>query len=697
MLQPIIPKRPERKKTEGSTDPETSAPSSLKATSESVPVIPKRPVKLNSGDLNPESSSAPSTNPEDTHNVASEAQKTKPLSEKTDDTEEIEGHGKNVDSEENVDASNPNNNIESNEVTDVIDNKQGLDGDDGDDEGDEETLGNSSAKLSNKDISVNQDSNETEASPMKEDQNDSQLQKESSVESLRVSGDDTGNIDESKTTTAEVEQDAGVVEPKNDSKDFDNASSESTTSGHPVMPIIPQRPKMTSKLLKSSIEPETMSAKETDGDEDSNGMPLIPSRPEKKTTSEKDVASNHEQKEVEKENKNVSLTEEEKSKTSTPIIPSRPVKPKTSVSSIPSGSPSSQDSGDKIPSKPESKVDRNDTGEKTDKPKAPPPKPKKLSSKIAAFQEMLNKPQESESRPLSSSGSLPKVQPEDLKIEDKAGLNPTSVPPRPQRNKLSSSHMQFAQNLQGIMGRGFALPGMVDPSKLGRNDSNDQINEDANDNEDNNENDNEEGVAVSESAQLPRQEPVRRTRGPRGKRLPKNLSTPINIEQAPKFEIVQHLLWSVEFKKPIDNSANEDSTSQTEVKSIDEELDSGYIADNVPLESKEENNDGESIEDEPPLENSVKTLLESPDQEDADDLQEVLPHKKSDFNTDMNEMDDTNAHEYTNTDQTDAVSVKDSVEESVKTSMKEKLDCNSDIECSAGEDIQGPESKTNEV
>lgn len=130
--------------------------------------------------------------------------------------------------------------------------------------------------------------------------------------------------------------------------------------------------------------------------------------------------------------------------------------------------------------------------------KAPPPKPKKLSSRIAAFQQMFNEP-------------APAPQPRSAS---------------PERGKLSSKRTDFAASLQTVMGRGLPLPGMADPAmikKLTRLAEEPEIKDTEK---------TDEGLAPS----VPR-----RTKGPK-KRLPK-LVQETKLEVAPRFQVLVSTQW----------------------------------------------------------------------------------------------------------------------------------------------------------
>ncbi|QFZ25495.1 putative altered inheritance of mitochondria protein [Clavispora lusitaniae] len=191
---------------------------------------------------------------------------------------------------------------------------------------------------------------------------------------------------------------------------------------------------------------------------------------------------------------------------SKPIVPTRPNKsvpsvPKRPVRSVPASS------------SPESV-------QESDAKKAPPPKPKKLSSKIAAFQQMFNQPE-----------AVP------------------TAPQHPKSGKLSSEKIGFAANLQNVMGRGIALPGMANPQMFQRA-STDLEEETADVHAEP-----EQNPQVSKAPQ--------RARGPRGKRLPKAIKeTTVKVE--PRFQLRVASLWQVEFNKP------------KETEKVDDDLEEDY-------------------------------------------------------------------------------------------------------------------------
>lgn len=144
--------------------------------------------------------------------------------------------------------------------------------------------------------------------------------------------------------------------------------------------------------------------------------------------------------------------------------------------------------------------------------KGPPPKPKKLSSKIAAFQQMFNQ-QESSPAP--------------------ATTHPVKS------GKLSTEKIDFAANLQNVMGRGIALPGMANPELMRKI---------QNETEDVDEKNTAEEVDKQKEATERPVSSKSRAKGPRGKKLPKAIAE-TRIEIAPRFQSVFADLWSVNYTK----------------------------------------------------------------------------------------------------------------------------------------------------
>ncbi|ODV76811.1 uncharacterized protein CANTADRAFT_333988 [Suhomyces tanzawaensis NRRL Y-17324] len=203
-----------------------------------------------------------------------------------------------------------------------------------------------------------------------------------------------------------------------------------------------------------------------------------------------------------------------------PLIPSRPKKKEESTPSQGSESESSNPVTPAIPTRPKKfkpevkeKEESEVSNEEKTKSKPPPPKPKKLSSKIAAFQQMFTQQ------------ALPLPKPS----------TPQERPDGSNSNKLSTDKMKFAANLQGMYGRGIALPGMVNPHMQSL-----QTGESKETTETGDEKETEPKPIVNE----------RRAKGPRGKRLPKALKDPVKVEAKTRFNIVTGEIWSIAVSAP---------------------------------------------------------------------------------------------------------------------------------------------------
>lgn len=155
----------------------------------------------------------------------------------------------------------------------------------------------------------------------------------------------------------------------------------------------------------------------------------------------------------------------------------------------------------------------------TNKPKAPP-KPKNLSSKIAAFQEMLN--QGTSIAPGSNkSVAVPK--------KDNAAAQEDSSGP----SRLSSDRMKFAQSLQGLVGKG------IPPEPIGSSPTANRVTSD-------------EG-AETKSEKVTH---ISKSRGPKKKRLPGSLKNPAVLEAKTRFNITTSQLWVIDYKLHIDAEVN---------------------------------------------------------------------------------------------------------------------------------------------
>ncbi|QBM87186.1 hypothetical protein METSCH_B03850 [Metschnikowia aff. pulcherrima] len=242
-------------------------------------------------------------------------------------------------------------------------------------------------------------------------------------------------------------------------------------------------------------------------------------------------------------------------RSSTPKIPSRPVKQDRATSTR------DLDKEHAIP----------ETSDSTTAKKGPPPKPKKLSSKIAAFQQMFNQ----------------------------APLEHTMPKPAPvERNKLSSNQTDFASNLQNMMGRGLPLPGMANPDMVKNLSPSEHSEKDE-------ANENTESAANSS---IPR-----RARGPRGKRLPR-LIQEAKIEVEPRFLVSVSEVWLVSLSKPRRENLEIGDSQEADIGVMGDEDKAPFPELNVPdggAEEKGENQSQDQIDD--PRKTSTSFLTEDSD------------------------------------------------------------------------------------
>lgn len=315
-----------------------------------------------------------------------------------------------------------------------------------------------------------------------------------------ASGDDNKKPELEETSQAEPSEDK---EPDVPFKDFENAEEPADLDASEEE-AVSAKPKQDAAPLKEDILFSECDAKEE-----------APKEEAPKEEAPKEEAPKEEAPEEKAATKEIKA-EDESTATKMPIIPLRPNKPKRLDSSV---SELDSKSSPAIPSRPVKPATK-------EKPKAPPPKPKKLSSKIAAFQLMFNQ------------------EPSEAAKEEKSSPE--------KRGKLSFEKTNFAANLQNMMGAGIALPGMANPELLKK-------------------------LAPAELESEPSEKKAdeapqptsRRAKGPRGKRLPKSIQeSKITIE--PRFKFSSGLLWELDFSKANAEGPTEGVTEPRE--DIKEEL-----------------------------------------------------------------------------------------------------------------------------
>lgn len=177
-----------------------------------------------------------------------------------------------------------------------------------------------------------------------------------------------------------------------------------------------------------------------------------------------------------------------------PTIPKRPARPQSEGQPVGSNNTDHKYSGDEMKKPP------------------PRPKPKPLSSKIAAFQTMF----ESGDLPLLGTRAIPPRPLRKPTVTDTSHAE-ESGDANENRAKLSEKHKVFAQNLEGMVGHGIPLPGLATPlalaavSKEKDEDSSDQ--------------------PTKELEPLTRPSKGARSRLSKSKKLPANLKSALVVEQ----------------------------------------------------------------------------------------------------------------------------------------------------------------------
>lgn len=194
--------------------------------------------------------------------------------------------------------------------------------------------------------------------------------------------------------------------------------------------------------------------------------------------------------------------------------------------------------------------------------KKPPPRvPKKPSSKIAQFQEMLEQQQKAD---MGLFANKPKPKPklptkrpsvytetkDEISVVEKDNVD-TDIP------KISKLNAKFAQNLNGMIG--MALPGMTfggNPFASTNSVKNVNFSEDSDINK-------HDGGEDTEVIQEKKVKDVRRGRakGPKGRKLPGEVSKKVEVNDVTlgnKFTIVVKDMWSFDFDAPVQGKENED-------------------------------------------------------------------------------------------------------------------------------------------
>ncbi|KAI5963799.1 AIM21 [Candida pseudojiufengensis] len=351
----------------------------------------------------------------------------------------------------------------------------------------------------------------------------------------KVDGTDIEAVNTDSTPNPEQSQNNESVEQIPD-KEVSDGSNEIQTPTVPVRPDrkgkadltkeaegteFPTKSKNNETELSNIAKPVLSENSDSSSPRLEGASPIIPTRPKKSDSRKKSTTSVDNSDEINAEDRAGSVSlKESTSDLSLTESQTENLKPNedSSVNSKTSNTGQLPTSFvPKIPSRP--KKEENSSA----KPKAPPPKPKKLSSKIAAFQQQLFQPQN--------------------KSETDVSDNTTdSIQETPKSRPI---------NFKKFEGNGIPLPGMFNPAMLHVNQQ-------------------QKPAEASESIPSAATSNIKRTRGPKGKKLPKAIAN-ASVEAENNFNWESGSLWSFNFgklkKNEIEISKDERVDADTELRS----------------------------------------------------------------------------------------------------------------------------------
>lgn len=573
---PTVPKRPKKLTDSTPTNLKTESSDNLNASSSKPdePVIPKRPSKTRK-------SESFSAQPIESSSVA-EPSAEEPIADSSSSQLESKKDSDQLDQGSTSPIPNPpakdKNNNSNDEPESVLNSQQEESNSDSELEGDI-TPGNSNTKITFKD-EVDEDdynANNTDTSSFNDDVETVLQDKDTEGGSYIESQPDVHDGVAPTVDSSNNSNESTNIEPKaidqlekgidHGSQSIDEASKDVNSEGPDIEQSNKEIPDIEQSIEKVTHEQTTDEKLTLNDNDDISGKiesskpsetkdltepdtPVIPSRPKKSSTEESIETPQMPSSRPSKSK--VNSQEPEPENTTIPAIPSRPrPKAKSSSELTPVESKSVDKSESPVvpgrPEKPfEDSLSRASPQLSDAKPKAPPPKPKKLSSKIAAFQQMFNQEKK-----------------EDLDSE-KEDSNVSKLSPVT-RGKLSSDKMKFAESLKGMMGKGVALPGMTNPNIPTK--SEESLVEDFK---------KDEEISTSTDSEIkPISNRPSRAKGPRGKRLPNSLKKPLNVEVEPRFKLIVEDLWDLKFEPKVDTvESTEDLVKSPEEETTFKDTDS---------------------------------------------------------------------------------------------------------------------------
>jgi hypothetical protein len=457
---------------------------------------------------------------------------------------------------------------------------------------------NAEQELQDTDLAEEENENETEHEPEHEPENEpkndvnSKVKNESINKEIEVEGKEVENVDynqKEQIKNAESNQ-AEAIEPEPQRTGLEYTTKEEIiNSNNPLEGTIEPEPTGVENVIKPSISKHTIEVLddldlvEQELEEETKRLALAPTdgsivdTPKSandnaesiqgasaKRDHEKDEENKKEEdkeikKEEEKEKKKEDIKEREQENTALqPVVPkSRPKlsdsnKEANETPQVPAQRPASQVSTDNL------SVNK----------KAPPRVPKKPSSRIAQFQEMLEKQQKADLGLLHPQLAISRANVDlDVSKEDNNNSDGSNIKTVPKINKLQSN---FAQSLNGMIGMGLPIAFGANPYEAIKQAKAKAIIDEKP----------ESTIDEASEQKKVQANDIRRGRakGPRGRKLPGEVKKTVEINNTTlgnTFSIIVKDLWSLDLNAPVIEGKLE------EIKPSEDEDDQLFDADQM--------------------------------------------------------------------------------------------------------------------
>ncbi|OWB55720.1 hypothetical protein B5S28_g1597 [[Candida] boidinii] len=302
--------------------------------------------------------------------------------------------------------------------------------------------------------------------------------------------------------------------------------------------------------------------------------------------------------------------------------------------------------------------------------KAPPKVPKKPSSKIAAFQQMLAQQQQQDlglkkirpfpkpaPKPVLSRSSTDEADSATKEINEAPEESDPTQSETSKPKKLTTARSQFAKNLDGMIGMGFpgmafgGLPPVISPPNNNTNESTEE--------------ESEKPVKRISDIRLSR------ARGPRGRKLPDQVKKAVVVDDESlgkkKYSIKVFDVWTY----GADINGQEKESTETELKEI-EEASSAKLTEEVSDSSSAvipaENTHVDSLHDTNAVEDLKETEEKISSQEDAAIQEEKEEEVKKDESTDSLKSN-LNEEENEQYKETKSLNIVDEIKEATEKSI----------------------------